>query len=364
MKKWYDSLLLCISCFVFAIATGSDHQFKVTNEDHRTFAEELSHTLFQQRQQYDESSTKFQNRKLLSAKYQCNEVIATIPPSEVKNIVNVFALNISPTSAAFVNSVFANILQYGVQIKVVCDKCTSVNLVVNKQFGSSLQSNNNYDSYCGEDAYGYDMEHSGVVMTPLVEDDNGDVVLLNGTLSAFIHTRPTKINRYDIPSQMWSTSGDHVSVEMFVCFLATATKGTVSFAPDFMGYGFSQAYRGFLLHDAYVSSFLPLWVSVSEDLRKESNCKTALGDAAFIEGYSEGGKDFKVFSFPLNLRIHFLYSCSFFIYFFNFHDLSLITTCIEGYAALAIAEGLHKALNIDIVQVVQVEHRLTLKQQF
>ena len=116
----------------------------------------------------------------------------------------------------------------------------------------------------------------------------------------YIHTHVTKINQYDVPSQMWSLSSDgHWSNEMFICFLATATKGTISFAPDYMGYGLSHdnededendVGKSYLIRHSYVTSFLPLWVKVSYDLKMETDCSTALGDAAVVQGYSEGGK--------------------------------------------------------------------------
>jgi len=219
--------------------------------------------------------------------------------------------NVAPDYATFFTAVFSSLLTYGVRVKTVCASCNEVYIQSRSLYGYTPRSNAEYDKYCGDDVYGYDNTQSGLVMVPLVEDENGNLVEKQGTLPAFIHSRTTKVNRYDVPSQMWSTTSDgHRSVEMLTCFLATATKGTVSFAPDFMGYGLSDASKSYLIRNSYVTSFLPLWIKVAGELTEDTDCKTALADAAFIQGYSEG-----------------------------------------GYASIAIGEALNKVFNVEIVRI-------------
>jgi hypothetical protein len=222
-----------------------------------------------------------------SLKYGCNEVIATIPPSEVLTILNTFVAKLPFTIPTELSSKFPDELQYGVQVKTVCAACSTIKI--------SLKDSNNadYQKYCGEGAYGYDNQQSGLVMVPLVvdEDDSTNLVELGGTLAAYIFNRSTKTNRYDVPSQKWSTTDDdHNSIEMLLCFLATATSGKVSIAPDFMGYGLSDSQKGYMLRDSYVTNILPLWKKAGSDISSNTDCKTVVADVAFIGGYSEGGK--------------------------------------------------------------------------
>jgi hypothetical protein len=226
--------------------------------------------------------------------YKCNKVIATFSPDEVSTILDTFFLNIvGPIQAPFFRSKFFPLLQYGVQVKTVCASCKSTK----KNLSKKEKSNADYKKYCGKKVYGYKSKQSGLVMIPLVVagqdgDNDNSLVELSGTLAAFIHTRGTVISRFDVPSQSWSTEEDgHQDVELLMCFLATATRGRVSIAPDFMGYGYDfKSARGYLVRDSYITSMLPLWMKVKSDLSIATDCQTALGGAAFVRGYSEGGE--------------------------------------------------------------------------
>jgi hypothetical protein len=225
----------------------------------------------------------------LSAIHGCNKVIGTIHPSESYKTLNTFVMNTRPDLAQTLNGTFFNLLKYGVQVKTVCASCSTI-----KTTSQDLK-NVDYERYCGKNVYGYDEQQSGLVMIPLVVDENDEsdkLVELHGTLAAFIHTRSTKINTYDVPSQLWTPDDEdgYQSVDIILCFLATAASGKVSFAPDLMGYGLSESLKSYLVRDSYVTSMLPLWKKVSSDLSAMTDCKTALGDAAFLQGYSEGGK--------------------------------------------------------------------------
>jgi hypothetical protein len=219
-------------------------------------------------------------------KYRCNQVIATIRPSEVLTILNTFVTN-NPLTLTNLLSQFRDELQYGVQVKTVCASCSTIK--------TSLKDskNANYRKYCGKGAYGYNDQQSGLVMVPLVvdEDDSTNLVELGGTLAAYIFSRATKTNQYKVPSQLWPyDDDDHDSLELLLCFLATATSGKVSIAPDFMGYGLSDSQKGYMLRNTYVTSMLPLWKKVGSDISSDTDCKTVVADVAFIGGYSEGGK--------------------------------------------------------------------------
>jgi hypothetical protein len=72
-------------------------------------------------------------------------------------------------------------------------------------------------------------------------------------------------------------------------FLAVMANGFVSISSDYMGYGSSKAFRNYLVRDTYVTATMPLWIKTASFLREDTESKTALADAAFYFGYSEGG---------------------------------------------------------------------------
>lgn len=233
------------------------------------------------------SSSSSSSSRALSTdeRYKCDEVIATIHPSNSSAIVDKF-VELIPEFGLVMNLMFSNIIEYGVQVKTVCAACNTAVI----GFDKPLQ-NPEFRRYCGSEAYGYDKIQSGLVMIPMVVDKSGDgsegdLIPLKGTLPGFIHARSTKINRFDIPSQLYSSQ---FSIEVLVSFLATATRGAVSFAPDFMGFGYSESVKSYLIRDAYVTSTLPLWMKVSVDLSLETSSRSMLADAVAVEGYSEGG---------------------------------------------------------------------------
>lgn len=298
-------LLLALSCILVSklvLANPPQEQQQSSLVDQ--FAETLGRHLRPQLKQPK------QNRRKLVATYSCNEEIAIISPSETFDIMTTFITNLSPDNLFLFQFLIGNKLKYGVQVKTICAKCSDINI---EDLSSSYPnlSQEHWDKYCGSDVYGYDYDHSGLVMIPLTDDGSGQLVIPDGrTLPGYVHSRHTSESRWDIPSQMWATDGNHYSSDMFLMFVATATKGTVSFAPDTMGYGHSEAFMAYMIRNSYLTSFLPLWVTIGNELSEASSCKTVLGDAAFLSGYSEGGS-----------------------------------------AAVTIAEGLNKALNVDIVQV-------------
>jgi hypothetical protein len=195
-----------------------------------------------------------------------------------------------PTLSSGLGLQLANELQYGVQVKTICATCSTI------ETSFKDLTNADYKRYCGKDVYGYDSQQSGIVMIPLVEEVEGDnsvnLVELSGTLSTFIYSRATESNKFVVPSQEWPTTADgHMSAAHFNSLLATSIGGKkVSIAPDFMVCGLSESEKGYLIHDSYVTNMLPLWKKVSSDLRRNTNCKTFVGDAAFLEEDSEGGK--------------------------------------------------------------------------
>lgn len=242
------------------------------------------------------NSSRFRRKR---SKFQCNEVVAEISPNDVVAYFHSFVNDLRMHRKPLRDLNVPQNLRYGVRAKTVCASCQSML----QSLDDSNIDKDEFEKYCGKEVYGHDIEHSGLVLIPLVLDDNGTVVEKPGTHMGFVHNRGTTFNRFSVPSSLrpWFGNGKFANDKrnVFIGFLATASAGTVSILPDYMGYGGSHAWRAYMIRNAYVTATLPLWMKVSYDLKKETNCKSALANAAFLAGYSEGGKgNFLFFEFP------------------------------------------------------------------
>lgn len=221
-------------------------------------------------------------RSLQSAEeeYGCNTVLDTIPASEIKDffitaIDTVLGDDGGAAGGALV-AVFKNMVNtksnYGIQVRRVCASCSDFDL-----------EGDDYQRYCGPDAYGYNQSFSGLLAIPL--NDKGE--LLEGTLPGAMHMRGTQVN--DVPSNQYNTSKPDLI--QFITALFPASTGNPALAPDYFGYGVSNAriYKGYIVRQGYETSIVPLWHKVEQIIREESNCTSALANELAIFGYSEGG---------------------------------------------------------------------------
>uniref|UniRef100_A0A7S3Q4M5 Uncharacterized protein n=2 Tax=Chaetoceros debilis TaxID=122233 RepID=A0A7S3Q4M5_9STRA len=215
----------------------------------------------------------------------CGGIVVTYPQETIAETFDAYADVTMPDAltAIILKTLFANNKTYGVQIMKVCASCDSV---VAAGAGAAagaqdLYDNPSFDHYCGENAYGHNLEHSGLVYLPLVGND-----VRPGTMPGYVYSRPTKVGKLDQgPSVDLDTSLDYV-----FGLMATMAMGTISFAPDFMGHGVeTTAEKGYLLRDTYLTSSLPLWLWVSNFVSESTDSRSALGDTAFYVGASEGG---------------------------------------------------------------------------
>jgi len=217
----------------------------------------------------------------------CGGVVATFPQETISRDFDTY-IDVSVTdvlTAVGLKYLFANDKTYGVQVMKVCASCDSV---VGEGAGAEagagaqedLYENPSFDHYCGENAYGHDLEHSGLVFLPLVGND-----VRPGTMPGYVYSRATKAGKDERgPSLDLDTHLDYA-----FGIIATMAMGSISFAPDFMGYGAeTTAEKGFLLRDTYLTSSIPLWLWVSNFVAESTDSRSALGDAAFYIGASEG----------------------------------------------------------------------------
>ena len=225
----------------------------------------------------------------------CGEVLATIPQQSIQSEFNDLVEAVYPPggeSAVSLQSVFADKMNYGVKVMKVCASCQEIesNSAVDLSF---LHDDSNkleeYRKYCGSDVYGYDTLHSGLAFFPLdreMDPASQGTVMLNGTLPGFFHNHPTKVSRFNAPSESYIERKNN---DIIFGFIATMANGFVSIQPDYMGYGSSTSFRNYIVRDPYVTASMPLWLKVSAYIQEETDYATALADAAFYMGYSEGG---------------------------------------------------------------------------
>ena len=236
--------------------------------------------------------------------YPCDHVLATIPPSEVANVAKTNFFDVLFGEASdFVFSNFSPFIQYGVQVKTVCASCVSVQDDFNRMYTPHLSSEarQSYESFCGEGVYGHNETYSGLAMIPLVVEDETDVLKpLSGPMMAYIIAKISGgTNKFNIPSQWWGGRAPptltSANLDLLMSLLATSTKGTISIQPDYMGFGFNEnnSFRGFMLRKSYLTSFIPLWMKIRSSMQLGTNCESRLADTAFVQGYSEGGKETK-----------------------------------------------------------------------
>jgi len=259
------SFLLWVTVIIHS--TIADPQTNLRSDDHGEGEGKIQRLL-----------SMVQDRKLLELA-PCDTTLFKIFQEDIikesDRIIDMFA---PVTATDYLKLIFGNKKNYGVEVRKVCASCKEV-LLIEPRF-KTLYDNPAFENYCGGNAYARDIQHSGLVTYPLGANNT----IHSGELPGYIYSRPTKARIDDVPSEL-------VEGEMDILFgiLASVAEGLASISPDFMGYGSSTAFRGYIIKDAYPAATLPLWLKLQLHLREETNCKTDLSKSAFYLGYSEGG---------------------------------------------------------------------------
>lgn len=206
---------------------------------------------------------------------ECNQVFVSWSMDEVYSIVETAILETlgdDTSEAAFAGATLLPAIEYGVQVRKICAKCTDFSL---------LSQPLAYEEFCN--GYGSDITFSGLLMIPLVPNASS---FLAGTHPGGIFCHGTSTR--NVPSTDFA--GDDSPIDIMIN-LAIASTGTIVLMPDYMGYGESSAliYKAYLVKKQYHTSIIPLWLMADQLIQDESNCTTALANAAAVLGYSEGG---------------------------------------------------------------------------
>jgi pimeloyl-ACP methyl ester carboxylesterase len=178
----------------------------------------------------------------------------------------------------FLRGVFYNNLKHGVQIRRVCASCIDD---VPEDVSPEL-----VQGFCGSDIYGSNMTYSGLLIIPTTADGQA---IVPGTHIGNLDMHPTTTTT-EVPSFQW-TGREESSASIWFYLAVSSTQSLVFLGPDYMGYAESAAdsYKGYIVRKSYETSIVPLWWKTKAIIREETNCQSALANAAILSGYSEGG---------------------------------------------------------------------------
>ena len=208
----------------------------------------------------------------------CGAVLASYTREQVRTLTSNTAAALLPADelALFRFAILPEI-QYGLSVRKLCAACDE------------------FEGLCPEDdEYGANVTMSGLAFFPLQGS-----TLLPGTHIGSILCHGTQSSMLDAPSAQWIVNNEddndnlalanldvHAAAAMFA-----GTRGSVVILPDYMGYMESAnvVFRAYLIRRAYRTATLPLWYKAQQLMADESNCTSALANAAIVSGYSEGG---------------------------------------------------------------------------
>jgi hypothetical protein len=219
------------------------------------------------------SGTRNHNQRQVQATPGCGEVLATLSKDDAIALVK---LALYTNATAFViDFVLAPIMDYGIKVIKVCGACSDF---------ESIQD-------CGDNVYGGNQTHSGLLFLPL---ETSDLSVKKGTSLVQILCHGTRASATEVPSNEWSsTSPDK---EIILAMIFTSLSGAVGIMPDYMGYGESRLqnittglYRAYLVRQSYLTATLPLIYQAQVVIQNQSDCQSALSEYVVVSGYSEGG---------------------------------------------------------------------------
>lgn len=250
-----------------------------------------------------EMSLIYENRRLesnmvnasLTEVRPCNELIYTLTPSELRQIMTDYIDILLTSSFPFRDALDKWIERkyvYGIKAYKLCASCDEFR---SEYGGSGETSSNAFDTYCGDGKYAADVNVSGLLTIPIDEDGE---FLENDASPLALWSRWVDYNPLACPSEQfhndtyWGNNIDDFEERGYVpSNFFTAGIGIVTLLPDYVGFGES------LLLDpipatkrGYQTSAVPLVLKAKDFLVNEfTEGKISLSDKVVISGYSEGG---------------------------------------------------------------------------
>lgn len=157
------------------------------------------------------------------------------------------------------------LVRYGVQVRKVCAICSD------------------FMDGCASKQYGGNVTHSGLWMLPLMKDSTE---IANGTHKTILYCHGTRA----VTQPSTDFDGKDSGIEIILNLLFTATTGSFTIMPDYMGQGesFANVFRGYIARESYETSVIPLYLQARKTIKEETEC-SAVSKSVFLMGYSEGG---------------------------------------------------------------------------
>lgn len=221
----------------------------------------------------------------VGSEVQCNTILDIISLAELSStmqgVVNELA-DPGTLENIFLTQLLVSNLKTGVAVAHVCGSCL-------ESIPESQTSD--HADYCDESIYGADHLHSGLVLIPTLSDGEDEPRLAPGTHKGYVFLRGTESTVAGDPNLVWTGREDpNTGVGIWLYVAMASAQSSVFIAPHYMGYGKSEdLFKSYIIRKGYETSIIPLWCATKELVRKESNGCAALGDAAKVAGYSEGG---------------------------------------------------------------------------
>lgn len=213
----------------------------------------------------------------------CNQVLDTITLKDLKatmtDMINALIPGGSGVERYFLQSLLVDPLKSGIQVVQVCGSCAT-------SIPESEQAS--HQEYCGNGIYGYDQEHSGLLLIPTTASGDAPTIV-PGTHKGYIYTQGTRLSVEQFPSLLWLGRLDTNPILWFYMAMASLQQ-VVFLSPHTMGYGVSSSeYKAYIIRKGYETSTVPLWYQAQTLVSEWSYGCSALGNAAIVTGYSEGG---------------------------------------------------------------------------
>lgn len=218
------------------------------------------------------SATTFMNQKHLGRldsrilqqkdKAKCGDILATYTSATFADIVDE-----SIDDGSWMKAFFMPLIHHGVQIRKICAVCTDFEAVMG--------------GTCG---YGGDVAHSGLIIIPLKDDNSTRIA--EGTHKAIIYNHGTQA----VTQPSTGFDGINSTSDIILNAVIASFTRAVCIMPDYMAQGesFGKVFPGYLIRNSYVTSVVPLYLQATKLLEDETEC-SAVADAVFIAGFSEGG---------------------------------------------------------------------------
>ena len=243
----------------------------------------------------------YHHHRKTAATRVCDEVIGISQTNEIADLATYF-INEVLSQSNLTNSlqpalrVLLNAVQYNVKAIKICGTCTAINDVMDtsNEYGS-------FNSYCGNDIYGYNAQHSALLFIPVVNGTEDTISI--GEYKGFVSMHTLELDATKSPSETWPTNLnetlDNLSNDQeqlfnlfspFLDAIMAAATGAIAIIPDYIGYGETQTSynRTAFYEPSYMQAAIVSYYAAQQYVRTITESCSILGNELAISGASEG----------------------------------------------------------------------------